>query len=161
MKIKQNNKLIRKVKEIQGGATHLKQPIRRSLLAKRLLIKGENWKLFEEVRLKTLKDLMPQTEIENILCEKIISANWKLQRAMEIEKNLLNLQNKIKEEEMYDFSFSDTARKRIRNIKKIRINNEEIQQIIQYQFELEKGLQKALERLREEQLLRTRQHKQH
>lgn len=159
MKTKQNNRQIKEVKKLQEKIVLLNQPIRRSLLAKRLLIKGENWKLFEEMRLKTLKDLIPQTEIENILCEKIISAIWKLQRAMEIEKNLLNQQNKIREEEMYDLSFDSIGRKRIRNIKKIRISNEEVRQVIQYQLELEKGMQKAFERLREEQLLRTEQHK--
>lgn len=159
MKTKQNNKRIREVKNPQEGIAILKQPLRRSLLAKRLLIKGESWKQFEEMRLKTLKDLMPQTEIENILCEKIISAIWKLQRAMEIEKNLLNQQNRIRDDEFYDDSYDSDSRKRIRNIKKIRISNEEVQQIIQYQIELEKGMQKGFERLREEQLLRTKQHK--
>lgn len=159
MKIKQNNKRIMGVNKPQGEIVLLKQPVRRSLLAKRLLIKGENWKYFEEMRLKILEEIQPYTEIENILCEKIISAHWKLQRAMEIEKNLLNQQNKIREEEMYDLSYDSVSRKRIRNIKKIRISNEEVQQVIQYQLELEKGMQKAFERLREEQVLRAKQHK--
>ena len=159
MKTRQNNNPIRKVSEVQRSITLIKQPLRRSLLAKRLLIKGENMRQFEEMRLKMLAEIEPHTEIENILCEKIICALWKIQRAMEIEKNLLNQQNKIRDEEMYDFAYDSTSRKRIRNIKKIRISNEEVQQVIQYQLELEKGMQKAFERLREEQLLRTKQHK--
>lgn len=155
MEIKQNNKAIREVKKRQEEIFTSKPCLKRSLLAKRLLIKGENWKLFEEMREKTLKDLMPQTEIENILCEKIISAVWKLRRAMEIEKNIFNQQNKIREDELYDYG--TPSRKRIRNIKKVRIDNEEIQQIIQYQLELEKGMQKAFDRLREEQMLRRKQ----
>jgi hypothetical protein len=159
MQINKDNNSVRTVKEVQGSVTLLKQPLRRSLLAKRLLIKGENMRQFEEMRLKILSEIEPHTEIENILCEKIISALWKIQRAMEIEKNLLNMQNKIRDEEMYDFAYDSTSRKRIRNIKKIRISNEEVQQVIQYQLELEKGMQKAFERLREEQLLRIKQHK--
>lgn len=156
MKTKQNNNPIRKVKKPQEEIVLLKPPLRRSLLAKRLLIKGENLKQFEEMRLKMLTETQPHTEIENILCEKIISAVWKLQRAMEIEKNLLNQQNMIGDDEIYG-SWDKPSRKRIRNIKKIRVSNEEIQQIFQYQIELEKGMQKAFERLREEQLLRRKQ----
>lgn len=157
MKINQNKKQIRASKRLQEDVAPIKQPLRRSLLAKRLLIKGENMRQFEEMRRKLLAETLPHTEIENILCEKIISAVWKLQRAMEIEKNLLNQQNKIRDDDFYDDGFESNNRKRIRNIKKVRIHNEEIQEIIQYQLELEKGMQKAFERLREEQLLRRKQ----
>ncbi len=155
MKIKANNNGISEVKKTQEEIPPFKGPLKRSQLAKKLLIKGENLREFEEMRDKILAETLTQTEIEKVLCEKIISYIWKRKRAMEIERNLLNQKNEISEEENLDESWGSSSRKRVRNIKKVRIDSQEIKDIIQYQFELEKGFQKALERLREEQLLRS------
>lgn len=146
---------INKVSSAKEGITKVKPLIRRSALARKLLIKGESVRLFEEMRARILSETVPQTEIEHILVEKIISATWRLQRAMEVEKNLLNQQNAIADEEKFGSAWDDTpVRKRIRNIKKVRVHGAEVQHIIQYQIELEKGLQKAIGRLRDEQALR-------
>ena len=91
--------------------------------------------------------------VSSAYARKIISTTWRLQRAMEVEKNLLNEQNAIKDEERYD-SFDEHGRQRVRNIKKVRVHTTEVQHVIQYQIELEKGLQKAIGRLRDEQALR-------
>ncbi len=152
MKIKTNNQQIIKDKGVNGKIITSKAHAKSSTLTKKLLIRGENSKQFEVFRAKILGEILTQTEIENILCEKFISSAWKLQRAMEIEKNLLDQQNTVK-----DFDDPDswgTKRKRIRNIKKIRLYNEEVQHIIQYQLDLEKLMHKSLERLRNEQALR-------
>ena len=154
MSIRKNNKQIRDSKTLEENITPFNSPLRRSPLARKLLIKGENLRQFEEMRANILKENPSRTEIEKVLCEKIISAAWKLRRAMELERNLLNAQNKIDERELYDSELGSTSRKRIRNIRKVRISSSEIQQVIQYQLELEKGMQKAIERLREEQALR-------
>lgn len=154
MKLIKNNNEIRNDKKTDGNLPPFKGPLKRSHLAKKLLIKGENLREFEELRAKILAETLIQTEIENTLCEKIISAIWKSRRAREVEKNLLNELNEISEDESLGGSWDSQSRKRVRNIKKVRFNSPEIQHIIQYQLELEKGLQKAIARLREEQALR-------
>lgn len=152
MKIKTNNKQIVK----DNGSKEEIAPVSVSqggnILAKRLLIKGENSKQFEVFKAKILREILIQTEIENILCEKFISSAWKLQRAMEIEKNLLDQQNTVADFD--DPGSWGITKKRIRNIKKVRLYNEEVQHIIQYQLDLEKLMHKSLERLRNEQALR-------
>jgi len=153
MSATQRNSGIRKDKRANDALASSTHPLKKSALAKKLLIKGENLREFEDLRASLLREMVPQTQIEQILAEKIISATWRLQRAMEVERNLLNEQNAIKEEERYGM-FDEHGRKRIRNIKKVRVHSVEVQHIIQYQIELEKGLQKALGRLREEQALR-------
>lgn len=154
MKIETDKQGIVRRKKAEGAIAPSSSRVRRSFLAKKLVIKGENRKEFEELRAKVLREILPNTEMENILCERFISAAWKLQRAMEIEKNLLNEQNAISEHERYG---SATPRERVRNIKKVRLNGPDIQYLIHYQLELEKAMQKALERLRAEQALRNAQ----
>lgn len=149
----QSNNRIAKDKNAKRFLVPLKKSLKKSDLAKKLLIKGENLRQFEELRAKILSETVPLTQIENILVEKIISATWRLQRAMEVERNLLNEQNAIRDEERYT-SFDEHGRQRIRNIKKVRVHSPEVQHVIQYQIELEKALQKSLSRLREEQALR-------
>lgn len=126
----------------------LKPPLRRSSLSQKLLIKGENWREFEEMRAEVLAEIGPQTKIESILCEKIISATWKMRRAMIIERNLLNQENEITFEELHPDPWGPRPRKRVRNIDRVQMQSPEVQNIIQYQINLEKGLQKALERIR-------------
>ena len=150
MNLKQDSVRIRKDTTTQGAVA---SP-RRSPFAKKLVIKGENRKEFEELRAKMLEEMLPNTEMENILFERIISAAWKLRRVAEIEKNLLNSQNAITDQERY---MSSQPRERVRNIKKIRLNSAEVQYLVQYQLDLEKSLQKALERFRAEQALRNAQ----
>lgn len=152
MEIKKVNNQIAKDKEPQEAITSFKGPLVRSALAKKLLIKGENLRKFEVFRAKIGSETLTYTEIENILLEKFISSAWKLERAMEIEKNILNQQNEIDEFEEPG-SWGSKKKRRVRNIKKVRLFKEEIQHIIQYQIDTEKAMQKALERLREEQKL--------
>jgi hypothetical protein len=151
MNINTNNNSIKNNKKPEQGLSLSKGSIKRSALAKKLLIKGENLKHFEALRLKILGEILIHTEIENILVEKFISSAWKLERAGEIERNLLNEQNQINEYE--EPSSWGSKKKRVRNIKKVRLFRQEIQHIIQYQLDLEKAMQKSLERLREEQAL--------
>lgn len=146
---KQENKTkLRYVKKRLETLTTFKEPLRRSPLSRKLLIKGENWREFEKMRMEVLAEIGPQTKIESILCEKIISATWKMRRAMIIERNLLNQENEITFEELHPDPWGPRPRKRVRNIDRVQMQSPEVQNIIQYQINLEKGLQKALERIR-------------
>lgn len=131
-----------------------KPKIRRSNLAKNLLIRGENTRKFEELRLRLLEELYPITEIQKILCEKFISTVWKHGRAVEVEKNILSSQNVPTytegEEVTLESEFALPDR-RMRNIKKIRLDKPSVEKIIRYESDLQKTMLKILERYREEQ----------
>ncbi len=144
----ENRTNLRYVKKHLSTLVTFKEPLRRSSLSRKLLIKGENWREFEQMRAEVLAEIGPQTKIENILCEKIISATWKMRRAMIIERNLLNQENEITFEELHPDPWGPRPRKRVRNIDRVQMQSPEVQNIIQYQINLEKGLQKALERIR-------------
>lgn len=143
----ENRTNLRYVKKHLSTLVPLKEPLRRSSLSRKLLIKGENWREFEQMRAEVLAEIGPQTKIENILCEKIISAAWKMRRAMIVERNLLNQENEITFEEKHPSAWDPKPRERIRNIDRVQMQSPEVQNIIQYQINLEKGLQKALERI--------------
>lgn len=156
MRINDNNAEIGEHKEEYRDAKSRKAPLRVSSLARKLLIRGENRREFEEFRENIHAELVPKTKVENILCEKFIASAWKLRRAMVVEKTLLDRQNSITDEEKYGFGdeLGYGTRRRIRNIKKVDLGTENVRHLIHYQLELEKAMQKALERLREEQRLR-------
>jgi len=151
-----NNNNIRGYKNIQEQIIASKGQIRTTILAKKLLIKGENAKEFEKFQAKLLEEMLIVTEIEYILAEKFISSAWKLKRATEIERNLLNEQNEITDEDRFGGGWNSKRRQRVRNIKRVRLYKQEIQHIIQHQIELEKSMHKALEQLRAEQALRVK-----
>ena len=151
-----NNKELEGLNNRYAEIKPFKMPPRYVLLAKKLKLIGENGAELSQIMTRFLIEKDPKTETENILCEKIIIFLWKLQRAREIERSLLNQENEITEVERYDRdSFGSKGnRKRVRNIKKVRIGSPEIQNIIHYQFELEKSLDKAQKKLKEEQASR-------
>lgn len=142
--------------------THLsksKGQIRPGPFARRLLVRGENTRKFEEFRQKVEEELKPEGDIEQLLCEKFISSAWKHRRALEIERNILSEQNIPDEQDEYDpfdpmSGTVPSVKRRARNIKKVRVNTLELQKLMQHQIALEKNMMKALEQLRVEQELR-------
>lgn len=156
------NELREKVKEVSAVERKIAAPkrtLRRSPLAGKIILKGENLSKFEDLRGRVIRETNPATKIEEILVEKIIFSQWKLERAAEVERNMLNEQNAITGEERHNASDSfgyigPPPRKRIRNIKRIRLHSPDIQQVMSYQVELQKIVLKSLERLRQEQQIR-------
>ena len=157
MKIDKNNKPYKYVKGSQRKIASSKPRLRPSPLAKKVLLKGENLREFEELRQEILSETQCQTKIENVLCEKIIFTLWKLRRAAEVERNLLDKENELTFEEKHDSlrnPWDPPPRRRITNIHKVRMGTDEVKAVIQLQIDLEKQLQKLLSRLRAEQKLR-------
>jgi len=154
MKLENDSKQYRKISKRQNDTTLHKGRIKPSELAKKVLLKGESIQEFEELRAQILSDMSPQSKIDNILCEKIIITQWKIRRASEIERNLLNAENEITFDEKHPNSWDPPGRKRITNIDKVRMQSPEVQNIVNYQIEMEKVLQKLFSRLRSEQRLR-------
>lgn len=157
-----NKDEIRDVKATEDKIISPMTPVRSSVLGRKMLIRGENTRKFEELRQKITSEVLPMTEIEKILCEKFISAIWKHERALEIERNMLSAQNTPEDEGLpgnygefsLDGEFSKPKRQRVRNIKKIRLDRANVQTVLKYSLEVEKNMYKALEKMRSEQVLR-------
>ncbi len=140
IKIKQNKESLIPLKRAEGEINDSLSP---SLLAKQVLIKGENRKEFLDLVAKIRAEIHISTQTEEEFLKKYIFSLWKLKRARVMEKNLLNSQQEFTEEEV----LSSGAKRRIRNLKRIRLS-EEIQKIISYQDRLEKQTIKALRHLK-------------
>jgi len=143
-----NKTKIKKNKDLQKDIEPFKAPLIKSRMAKDLLLKGESLREFESFKVKIISEMVPQTEIEKVLCEKFIFSAWKHRRAIIVERNILNEQNKLND---YDDENWGQNNRRIRNIKKIRLSEEDIKYVLEYQINLEKMMQKTLRRFREEQ----------
>jgi hypothetical protein len=159
MATNENMSDISELKTRYAKITKRKPSIKLSPLAKKLIISGENRREFEQFKENLLKELFPQTKIQDILAEKFISAAWKIQRAQVVEKNLLNGQNAITEDERMsvDGFGAPLSRKRIRNIKRVNLASEDVRYVAHHQIELQKVMNKTLERIRAEQQLRNQQ----
>lgn len=155
----ENSTDIRHLKAKYDEITKRKQAVRKSPLARKILLAGENLREFEGFKADLLTELQPFSKVENILAEKFIFSAWKLRRTMVVEKNLLNQQNAITEEERYEGGTfgAESIRKRVRNINRIDPTKEEIRYLSHLQIELQKIMNKTLGRLREEQNLRNQQ----
>lgn len=159
-----------KNKEPKASVRRNKPKIRLSYLGKSLLVRGENKRKFEELRVKVLKEIVPSTEIENILCDKFIFSAWRHRRIVEIERNILSSRNtpeinKLTQEEedaeIIDRQFDwdpiksgAELKKRVRNIKKLKLDDPEMQSLLRHEIAMQKNMLKILERIREEQKLR-------
>jgi len=156
-------------KKFKEGIRPHKPKIRLDYLGKSLLVRGENKRKFEELRAKILKEIGPCNEIEKLLCDKFIFCVWRHRRIIEIERSILSDRNtpdvKMTQEEIErelienQFNFDPFSKKgglkrRVRNIKKLRIHDPEMQNLLKYEVTLQKSMLKILERIREEQKLR-------
>mgnify|MGYP006320887427 FL=1 len=151
--IKQNKQHIDFFRKEQGGLKELEDGLDPHVLAKQILIKGENKRIFIDYVLKIREKGVVYKKTEEEFLKIYIFSGWKLRRFREIEKNLLNDQQKFESYELSTFSSSlreQIPKRRIRNISKIHIN-EELQENSLEQEKLKKEMTKALRQLREEQ----------
>jgi len=140
--IKMNKTSVRIIKELEDGLDP-------TVLAKQILIKGENKRIFIDYALKIRQKGVLYKKTEEEFLKKYIFSGWKLRRMREIEKNLLNKQQ-VFDTENFNFQGEKNIQRRIRNLSKIQINDE-IRDNQLEQERLEKQMAKALRQLREEQ----------
>jgi hypothetical protein len=148
MEIDKNNNQISMINNAQKKIRQSKDSLSPKVLAKQVVVKGENKQEFYDYVAEIREELYPSSKIEEEIFKKYIFSGWKLRRAQMIERNLINKQQVFDEEELV---FSDTKR-RIRNIKRIELTDK-IQEIISYQEKLERQMTKTLKQLRDEQKL--------
>lgn len=121
-----------------------------SELVKKMLVRGENRSKCTTYCTNMLIELNPQTEIQRLLAKKIIFWGWKLQRLITFETIFLSKQN-IPEISGEDHWNSATRIKRMRSLKKVRLDSFELKDLHSKQVTLEKVFNRALELYRVEQ----------
>ena len=152
-KIKQNKDQVNSYKKGRRVIRELQDGLDPIVLARQILIKGENKRIFTDYVVKIRERIGTQSKIEEEFLKTYIFSGWKLRRFREIEKNLLNSQQQGSQEENFeslDVSGEYRSKKRVRNISKIEITDE-IKENNLTQEKLKKEMVKALRQLREEQ----------
>ncbi|MEI8175232.1 MAG: hypothetical protein WCG28_04755 [bacterium] len=147
--IKQNKHNINLSRKEFKSLKELEDGLDPSVLAKQILIKGENKRIFIDYVLKIREKGVVYKKTEEEFLKKYIFSGWKLRRMREIEKNLFNKQQ-VFDSHFYGLSGEKDIKRRIRNLSKIEINDE-IRGNYLEQDRLEKQMTKALRQLREEQ----------
>ena len=69
----------------EGKATVSQNAVRHGLLAREVVIKGEDPGEFEFYRDQMLGELAPVGSVESMLAERIVSLSWRLQRAEHLQ----------------------------------------------------------------------------
>lgn len=64
--------------------------ITHGLLTKEALLAGEDGSLLTSLTEKYMSELKPETEMEVLLAERIVSSLWRLRRVLRVEKNYIN-----------------------------------------------------------------------
>jgi hypothetical protein len=148
-KIRDDKRVRRPAKGQQEAISTPRSGLDPVLLAKQVLIKGENRKEFYDFVAQIRKEIATPTKIEEELLKKYIFSVWMLRRMREVEKDHLNRYQKISDEE----NMFSSKKRRIRDIKRVRIDGG-LLAIVERQDKLEKQASKALRQLREERLYR-------
>lgn len=63
--------------------------LRHGLLSKEVLIEGEDEGELEELGKRLRMELTPQSELENIFVDRIVSSTWRLKRAARVERDFI------------------------------------------------------------------------
>jgi len=126
------------VKTEEGKAVSKYNALKHGLLSKEVLLKGEDELSLTELEKKLRAELKPETELELLLVDRIVSNSWRLRRVLHIEVEMIKDDCKesfgdekgLGEAFSYDFANYDTYGK-----------------LIRYETSIERGLYKALHEL--------------
>jgi len=127
------------VKTPEGKAVSRYNAIKHGLLSQEVILSDENQEELEMLAKKLRSQLLPQTELEVVLVDRIASNVWRLRRAMRIEREMMeddrndtfsSSQKALGKALSYDFANYDTYGKFIR-----------------YEASIERGIYKALHEL--------------
>lgn len=127
------------VKTDEGKAVSKYNAIKHGLLSKEVLLDDENEADLISLGKKLRAELLPEEELELFLVDRITANVWRLKRAMQIEREMI-------EEDRQEFMSNN-----IRTIgKALSIdfsNNDTYGKLIRYEASIERGIYKALHEL--------------
>jgi len=118
--------------------------MKHGLLAKHVIIEGDDKTEYLNLSSGLYDELNPESEIEKILVERIITNTWRLRRCLQIELNLMNYQ---KNDDLGNMDIYGTNGQRERRQQFSMLDSPIIERILRYESMMEKGLFKALNEL--------------
>ncbi len=138
-------------KKTRDNVKTISATIKTHEIVRKLLIRGENKRKCTEYCFKMLTGLVPHSEIEKILAEKIIFLGWKLERLIKIETVTLSKMNgPIKDIGTCEWLDIKKVR-RVRSLTGIKLDSPEVKLLHTQIITVEKAFTKALDQYRQEQ----------
>lgn len=141
---RQNSKL-GGVKTLEGKAVSKYNAMKHGLLSKEVLLDDENEADLVSLGKKLRTELVPETELELVLVDRITANVWRLKRVMQIEREMIKddcnpqFGDKKGVGEAFSWDFS---------------NNDTYGKLIRYEASIERGIYKALHELQRLQAVR-------
>ncbi len=132
------------VKTPEGKAVSKWNAMKHGLLSKEILLPEENENELIELGKRFRLELAPEGEIELLLVERIIGNSWRLKRAMQIEREMM-------EGDMSGVFKSNTLG---RALSIDFANNDTYSKFVRYETSIERGIYKALHELQRIQAAR-------
>lgn len=134
------------VKTTEGKAVSRYNAIRHGLLSKEVLLADEDAATFEGLCKRLRSNLAPANELELILVDRIATSAWRLRRALQIERQMIEDERKP---DMFD------GEKNIGEaFSKDSANHDSFGKFVRYETSIERGMYKALHELQRLQAAR-------
>lgn len=137
------------VKTDEGKAVSRYNALKHGLLSKEVLLTDESEAELISLGKKLRAELVPETEFELVLVDRITANVWRLRRVMRIEKEMIDSD---REEE--DFRGTITTKSLGSALSYDFANNDTYGKLIRYEASIERGIYKALHELQRLQAAR-------
>jgi len=85
----------------EGRAAVTKNAVKHGLLARQDVISSENRAEFDLYRTQILEELAPDTPMESVLADRIVSLSWRLKRAVHFQNQAIDALNAPKTSSLY------------------------------------------------------------
>lgn len=131
------------VKTAEGKAVSKYNAIKHGLLSREVLIEGESEAELVSLGKKLRSELVPETEFELVLVDRITANVWRLRRVMVIEKEMME-DDRTKENYMSGGTFLEPLGKALSHDF---ANYDTYGKLIRYEASIERGIYKALHEL--------------
>ena len=139
------NALLGGVKTDEGKAVSRYNSIKHGILSQEVFIEGEDENSLIELGKRLRSELRPESELELLLVDRIISNTWRLKRALKGERDMIkhDIQNVFGYEKNFGSALSSDL-----------ANNDSYGKFTRYEAALERGIYKALHELQRIQAAR-------
>ncbi|MBI4222332.1 MAG: hypothetical protein HY607_06590 [Planctomycetes bacterium] len=120
---------------------------RQYIFSSEILIEGESVSELDDLRNRIVKELIPSSEIESIIVDRIISSIWRLKRCLKIESQIIEFESScIQEYEQGFFRTRKRTNKELSQLKALKITEgkNKLEELSKYETILERQIYKAL-----------------
>jgi len=141
----------------EGKAKVAQNAVKHGLLAEHILIRDENPEDYEAFRDTMADNLQPEGSVESLLAERIITAAWRLRRAVRLERDVIHceVESKMQDRRQFPMLHKGEPEPTPSNVATDTIRNTDAYgKLSRYEAHLERSMYRALHELQRLQVAR-------